>query len=112
MVASVSRPAEQMSRYGRLWWLPASGRGNGLDDHAWAPALELSEQVVPVVLSALRDAGVPAYAARMHAARRQRRMREPGTWQLWVGTSAYGRAEEAVVVLMPGLSQQADAVWR
>ena len=50
-------------RPGRLWWLPAGGFGNGLDDAAWAPVLEISEQIVPDVLRALANAGVPGYAA-------------------------------------------------
>jgi hypothetical protein len=63
MTASVSRPAEQTGRWGRLWWLPAGGYGNGLDDDAWVPVLEVSERVVPTVLGVLGEAGVPAYAA-------------------------------------------------
>ena len=46
MAASVSRPAEQTGRWGRLWWLPSGGYGNGLADDAWAPVLEVCEQVV------------------------------------------------------------------
>ena len=64
MTAPVSRPAARLGRFGRLWWLPAGGYGNGLDDQAWAPALQVSGQVVPQLLSALREAAVPAYAAR------------------------------------------------
>ncbi len=37
MTAPISRPAEQAARPGRLWWLPAGGYGNGLDDDAWVP---------------------------------------------------------------------------
>jgi hypothetical protein len=118
MTASVSRPVVAAARRGRLWWLPASGRGNGLDDQAWAPVLEISEQVVPQVLSVLRDAGVPAYAApaRLPGARLRDRTRAPEAWRLWVGASAYGRAEDALVAVMPWLARQAarqaGGAWR
>jgi hypothetical protein len=90
MDASVSRPAEQTGRWGRLWWLPSGGLGNGLDDETWAPVLEVSEQVVPTVLRALGEAGVPAYAApaRTGASRLKDHTRRPAGYRLWVGASA------------------------
>ena len=65
MTAPISRPAGQFASHGRLWWLPAGGCGNGLDDTAWAPVLEISERVVPDVLVAemprlAREAAQPA----------------------------------------------------
>jgi hypothetical protein len=114
MTASVSRPATRLSCFGRLWWLPAGGCGNGLDDQAWAPALQVSGQAVPRLLSALREAGVPAYAARAEGPRGHGR--QPGTCQLWVGASGYGRAETVLLAVMPRLARelagQADQVWR
>jgi hypothetical protein len=118
MVASVSRPATQTGRRGRLWWLPPGGYGNGLDDDAWAPVLEVSEQVVPAVLRALGEVGVPAYAApaRSGANRLKRRTSRPEGYQLWVGASVYGRAESTLVKVMPDLKREAvrhaDSAWR
>ena len=81
MTAPISRPAEQSACPGRLWWLPAGGYGNGLDDAAWAPVLEVSERIVPDVLGALADAGVPGYAAPAHPPgnRLRDRSRQPET---------------------------------
>ena len=118
MAASVSRPAEQTGRRGRLWWLPAGGYGNGLDDNAWAPVLEVSEQVVSAVLAALGEVGVPAYAAPARSAirRLKERTRRPVGYQLWVGASAYGQAEMTLVRVMPYLTREAarhaDSAWR
>jgi hypothetical protein len=118
MTAPASRPAAQASRVGRLWWLPADGYGNGLDDTAWAPVLEISEQVVAEVLGELRNAGVPGYAAPAHSPgkRLRDRSRRPGTYRLWVGASAHGRAEEVLVAVMPRLAREAarraDSAWR
>jgi hypothetical protein len=115
MTASVSRTAHQRSR---LWWLPAGGYGNGLDDQAWAPTLQISEQIVPQVLDALRDAAVPAYAARVRPPLRKPRdrFRQPDSYQLCVGASAYSRAETALLVVMPRLAREAarrsDSAWR
>jgi hypothetical protein len=115
---AVSKSLEFSSPAGRLWWLPAGGQGNGLDDRAWAPVLEISEQSVPRLLGALRDAAVPAYAA--PAGRTARWLRDgsglPAAWQLWVGASAYGRAEAALVAVMPSIMREAagrhDRAWR
>jgi hypothetical protein len=98
MPASISRPVAQPRRFGSLWWLPSGGISNGLGDEAWAPILEVSADLVEPLLAALRDAGVPGYAARRRAAE--------SSHQLWVGTSAHGRAEE---VLMKALRRLGGA---
>jgi hypothetical protein len=118
MSASVSRPAEQTGRRGRLWWLPSGGYGNGLDDDTWAPVLEVSENVVPALLRVLGEAGVPAYAApaRSGASRLSDRSRGPDGYRLWVGASFYGQAELILVRVMPDLTleaaRHADSAWR
>jgi hypothetical protein len=118
MSASVSRPVPHAGRPGRLWWLPPDGYGNGLDDEAWAPVLEVSQRIVSALLALLREAGVPAYAApaRSGAARLRDRTGRPESYRLWVGASAYGEAETALVVVMPYLAREAarqvDSAWR
>jgi hypothetical protein len=118
MTAPISRPAEHSARPGSLWWLPVGGYGNGLDDAAWAPVLEISEQIVPEMLRALADAGVPGYAAPAHPPgyRLRDRSRQPEAYRLWVGASAHGRAEEVLVAVMPHLvreaARRADSAWR
>lgn len=87
----MSRAAVQLNRSGRLWRLPPGGQRNGLEDQARAPVLQISEQTLPQVLDASRDAGVP-------------------------GASAYGRAEDALLAVMPRLAREAarcrDTAWR
>ena len=118
MTAPISRPAEQSACPGRLWWLPPGGYGNGLDDAAWAPVLEISERIVPDVLGALADAGVPGYAAPAHPPGHRLRdhSRRPETYRLWVGSSGHGRAEDVLVAVMPRLAREAarraDSAWR
>jgi hypothetical protein len=118
VTSAASKPLECAGQAGRLWWLPAGGRSNGLDDDSWAPVLEVSDEVVLRVLEVLRDAGVPAYAApaRLAAARLRDRSGRPAGCQLWVGASAYARAETALVTAMPSLVREAadhaGAVWR
>ena len=118
MITAVSRPAEQTAHGARLQWLPAGGYGNGLDDDMWAPVLEISAQVVAPLLRSLAEARVPAYAApaRSGSARLREHSQQPESYQLWVGASAYGQAEAALVKIMPGLAgaaaQQGDSAWR
>jgi hypothetical protein len=89
MPASISRPMARPRRFGKLWWLPPGGISNGIDDDAWAPILDVSADQVKPLLGALRQAGVPAYAARRRAT--------ASGYQLWVGSSAHGRAEETLI---------------
>jgi hypothetical protein len=121
MTAPASRPLgehEQDRRPGRLWWLPSGGEGNGLDDQAWAPVLEVSRKIVPALLDALAAAGVPAYAAPAPPPGTRPRVprQRPEGYQLWVGASAYGDAEEVLMAVMPRLSREAarhaDSAWR
>jgi hypothetical protein len=102
-------PAEQTGLRGRLRWLPPGGYRNGLDDEAWALALEVSERVVPTVLCALAEAGVPAYAAPASSqdSRLKGRTGRPEPYQLWVGASASGRAETTLARMMRYLTQDA-----
>lgn len=118
MNASVSRPAEQTGRRGRLWWLPSGGYGNGLDDDTWAPVLEVSEHAVAGLLRAFGEAGIPAYAApaRSGASRLADHSTRPEGYRLWVGASFYGQAEMILVTVMPYLAREAarhaDRAWR
>src|SRR6266571_4074757 len=110
MSASISRPMRQPQRFGRLWWLPPGGVGNGIDDGAWAPVLDVGADLVTPLLAALRAAGVPAYAASTPSAlaRRVARTAEAPSYRLWVGASAHGRAEETLITVLPSLISQPD----
>ena len=118
MSSVVARSVEDLGRFGRLCWLPACGRGNGLDDDAWAAVLQISEAAVPQVLAALAAALVPAFAAPAHPARPRSSVlaRDPASCQLWVGTSAHGRAEAVLLAVMPHLARELDGrgdrAWR
>jgi hypothetical protein len=111
MPASASRSVAGLQRFGRLWWLPSGGQGNGLDDDAWAPILEVSADVVTPLLAAFRAAGVPAYSASIRPAisRRGGRGPEAADFRVWVGSSAYGRAVETLVTVLPALTGQPHA---
>jgi len=119
MVAPVTRPVQvNAGEFARLWWLPADGYGNGLDDTSWVPVLEISERIVPRLLGMLRDAAVPGYAAPAWLVKdrlRDHSGRDAG-WQLWVGASGYGRAEAVLLAVMPSLDREAagraDSAWR
>jgi hypothetical protein len=108
MPASISRPLAQPQRFGTLWWLPSGGISNGIDDDAWAPILDVTADLVEPLLAALREAGVPGYAATAPRPRTPQRhaSNEPG-YRLWVGSSAHGRAEETLVRVLAGLEHAA-----
>lgn len=107
MSASASKPLHQLEQFGRLWWLPSRGTGNGLSDAGWAPIADIDVRIVTPLLAELRAAGVPAHAAPVRC--RPSRSRPGGQpsdkprYRLWVGTSAYSRAEEVLRIRLPVL---------
>lgn len=50
-------------QFGRAYWLPPFGRGNGLEALFWAPLAEVPENRVDAVLAALEQEGIAAWAA-------------------------------------------------
>jgi len=127
--ASAAQPARRVEGFGRLWWLPAGGEGNGLDDTAWAPLAVGKAPVMRALLTELRRGGVPAYAAPVTrrptrrawqtsasatttAAARGGKPDSTERYQLWVGTSRYSRAEEILRVRLPALLQACPSARR
>lgn len=112
MAASANRPLHRPERFGRLWWLPSHGEGNGLGDAGWAPVADVAATVVTPLLAELRAAGVPAHAApvtRRPGPSRQRTSPDRTWCRIWVGTSAFNRAEEILRVRLPVLLQRAQS---
>jgi len=110
MSAPLTRPVQaRAGQLARLWCLRQGGCGNGLADSSWVPVLQVSARVVPSLLGALCDAGVPGCAAPAGLAtgRLRDRSGRPATWQLWVGASGYGRAESALLAVMPSIAREA-----
>jgi hypothetical protein len=76
-----------------MWWLPAGGFGNGLDDASWVAVVDVSdEQVAHEVLDKMLSAGVPAYAAtlpRPEAVRphSRRAVGVPAPFRIWAGAT-------------------------
>ena len=70
------------------------------------------------LLGVLREVGVPAYAGPgwQSAHTGARGQGRPESYQLWVGASAYGEAERALLTVMPYLAREAarhgDSAWR
>lgn len=93
--------AANQLQFGRAYWLPPFGQGNGLEALFWAPLAELPGDRVDAVLTALREEGIPAWAA---PARRSRPVGSPAadrSHDLWV---ASGQVDEAQDVVMRSIT--------
>ncbi len=104
----------RLGQLSRRYWLPDNGYGNGLDDRAWAPILDVDARIVAPLLEALRVAGVPAYAAPPRLTARRFNMPDDAwpSYRLWVGSSAHGTAEDTLVAVLPRLLREVpDAGW-
>jgi len=99
--------ATGLSRRGQAFWLPYGGWGNGLPAKAWVPIAEVvGDHAATLVLAALRDADVPAYAARLHPSRtRGHRAASRPHVGIWVGASSYGTAEALLLALIPAIGE-------
>jgi hypothetical protein len=109
MSGSDHRVIRDLGSFGRLWWLPAGGRGNGLDDASWLAVLDVDGDVPAAqILDAMHAAHVPAYAAHLtgaaHAgAPRFERLRGEPVMpvRIWVGSTRFGMARDVLLVLLP-----------
>lgn len=102
----------EVEGHDRLWWLPAGGIGNGLDDASWVSVVDLDgEEAARQVLSKMSAAAVPAYAAspsRLESIRSQ-----PGRpadirvpVRIWVGANRFGAARNVLLEMLPRLIEE------
>lgn len=90
--------AVDLLRFGRPFWLPPFGEGNGLDALFWASLAELPRRTVPRALEALREEDIPGWVAPLKKHQtlpRARQGDEP--YQLWVATLRYNSAEDVIM---------------
>lgn len=80
-------------QFDRAYWLSPFGRGNGLEALFWAPLAEVPEDRVDLVLTALEQEGIAAWAAPV----RRRPRRPPRSAAVSVGAE---RLDDAGSVLM------------
>ena len=102
MAGAAQHISVSTSRFDRLWWLPADGRGNGLDDIGWAPLVDAADDTcAQLIMDDFARHGMPGYAARV-------RRRDRGVIRIWVGTSRWGSAVSRLMAILPALDQQHD----
>jgi hypothetical protein len=94
MTAGAHYSIRDLTSRGIPFWLPPGGVDNGLWSASWAAILDApDEHSAALLLVELKDAGVPAYAAALH--------RPVTDVRIWVGCDAYGRAETALLHILP-----------
>lgn len=108
MTASSPPPEWSALWPARMAWLPPFGYGNGLDAPSWAPIADIAPELADPLLSAFREAGVPAYAAPVGLAPRQRvgrhhRRQHTPDHRIWVGSQWYATAEDVLRAELPRL---------
>lgn len=84
-------------QFGRAYWLPPFGHGNGLEALFWAPLAELPADRVEAVLRALGEQDIPAWAA---AAGHRLRAGVPSAdrpHDLWVASAQLDDAQDVVM---------------
>lgn len=98
MTAGAHQVLRDLTTRGTPFWLPPGGWDNGLWSASWAAILDApTEQAASLLLLELKDACVPAYAARLRHV--------PDTAaRIWVGCDAYGRAESTLLRILPNLA--------
>jgi hypothetical protein len=83
-------------QFGRAYWLPPFGHGNGLDALFWTPIAHLTADRAEEALVALAAADIPAWAAPEARDRRAGRI-SPGREQdVWVASGQVDDAQEVL----------------
>jgi hypothetical protein len=105
MTSSFESPvsAVDLTRFGRAFWLPPFGEGNGLDALFWACLAELPRRTVRRALEALRDEDIPGWAAPLKKPKVFPRVKDGDEpYQLWVATVRYNGAEDVLIRVLNG----------
>lgn len=85
------------------FWLPYGGIGNGLGCESWTPIVDANGGgAATALLQAFRAAHVPAYSASLRSAGRMQHVR----YRLWVGSTAYSRAESTLLHVLPRIQRE------
>jgi hypothetical protein len=94
--SSYEAPADAADalQFGRAYWLPPFGRGNGLEALFWAPVARLADTQVDEVLRALAEQDIPAWAA---PARRPRAPAGGGPHDLSVASGQLDAAQDVLL---------------
>jgi hypothetical protein len=93
MGAVETRVDRRWSGWGRPFWLPPHGTGNGIDAQAWAPIADLSERQAAALLTLCASRRIAAFAAPRDGMRPQPR---PVVYRVWVDSGRFGAAEDQV----------------
>lgn len=93
MGAPYSSPWRHFPVMLRAYWLPFGGVGNGLEAETWATLIDTDASELILLLDTLREAGIPAYAARRDKVGRRI---SSSVFRIWVGTWAHARAEDVI----------------
>lgn len=91
-------PLEELKRHSAPYWLPFSGRDNGIPAINWMVIADLEAGDVTTVLDLLAKAGVGGYAV----APLGRRARAIGRHAIYVDAMRYHRAEDVLMLLLRG----------
>lgn len=93
MVASSSSSWHRFQAMNWLYWLPPGGIGNGLNAPTWTVLIDADASILMLLLDTLREADIPAYAARLD---RLGRRAPASLFRIWVDTWTHARAEDVI----------------
>lgn len=105
MTAAVNHVLPGVSHEILPFWLPYGGIGNGWGCESWTPIVDVNGGGAAIaLLQAFRAAHVPAYSASLRSAGRMRA--EHVRYRLWVGSTAYSRAESTLLHVLPRIQRE------
>jgi len=93
VTAPPSSSWRQYRRAAQPRWLPPGGIGNGLGADTWTVLVDADAGQLILLLDALAEAGIAAYAARLD--RMGRRVPSP-VFRIWVDTWTHAHAEDVI----------------
>ena len=100
--SSYEAPVEAANelQFGRAYWLPPFGHGNGIDALFWTPLAALPERQVDPVLDALAQQGIPGWATVAAHAGRPALAARGRRHDLWVASDQLDEAQDVLLRLL------------
>ncbi len=96
-------PGPWLALTGRPYWLPPTGRGNGLAARSWSPIARIPQAMADPLLRSLAASAIPGWAAPVSPFHDGGPDDPDAPYDLWIDTAHFDSGEETVMRYLAAL---------